>query len=111
MAIFGASVPSYQTSQMMCKLAVISLAPDLKLQECKILTFSSLILLFICEPFSSIYGSSKSCIVNFAFFEWNPFNLPRVVGWYHWNPQNCPKGALFRGYKNQEFFFKNQLKF
>ena len=43
--------------------------------------------------------SSKSCVVNFAFFAWNPFNLPRVIGWYHWNPQNRPKGALFRGYK------------
>ena len=39
-----------------------------------------------------------------------PFNLPRVVGWYNWNPQNRPKGALFRGTKNPEFFFKNQLK-
>ena len=29
--------------------------------------------------------TSKSCVVNFAFFAWNPFNLPRVVGWYHWN--------------------------
>ena len=42
-------------------------------------------------------------------FYGNPFNLPRVVGWYHWNPQNRPKGALFRGY--QKFFLKNQLKF
>ena len=32
--------------------------------------------------------TSKSCVVNFVFFAWNPFNLPRVVGWYHWNPQN-----------------------
>ena len=48
MAIVGASVLSYQTSQMMCKLAVISLAPDLKLPEYKILTFLSLILLFLC---------------------------------------------------------------
>ena len=55
-------------------------------------------------------GSSKSCVVNFAFFAWNPFNLPRVVGWYHWNPQNRPKGALFRGYKKSRIFFKKSLK-
>ena len=54
------------------------------------------------------YGSSKSCVVNFAFFAWNPFNLPRVVGWYHWNPQNRPKGALFRGYKkSRKILFKS----
>ena len=55
--------------------------------------------------------TSKSCVVNFAFFAWNPFNQPRVVGWYHWNPQNRPKGALFRGYKKSSIFLKNQLKF
>ena len=27
-------------------------------------------------------GSSKSCDVNFPLFAWNPFNLPRVVGWH-----------------------------
>ena len=53
---------------------------------------------------------SKSCVVNFAFFAWNPFNLPRVVGWYHWNPQNRPKGALFRGDKKSRIFFKKSLK-
>ena len=26
------------------------------------------------------WHTSKSCVVNFAFFAWNPFNLPRVVG-------------------------------
>ena len=51
------------------------------------------------------WHTSKSCVVNFAFFAWNPFNLPRVVGWYHWNPQNRPKGALFRGYKKSRIFF------
>ena len=55
-------------------------------------------------------GSSKSCVVNFAFFAWNPFNLPRVVRWYHWNPQNRPKGALFRGYKKSRIFFKKSVK-
>ena len=54
--------------------------------------------------------TSKSCVVNFAFFAWNPFNQPRVVGWYHWNPQNRPKGALFRGYKKSRIFFKKSLK-
>ena len=54
--------------------------------------------------------TSKSCVVNFAFFAWNPFNLPRVVGWYHWNPQNRPKGALFRGYKKSRIFFKKSVK-
>merc|ERR1711884_910642 len=54
--------------------------------------------------------TSKSCVVNFAFFAWNPFNLPRVVGWYHWNPQNCPKGALFRGDKKSRIFFKKSVK-
>ena len=53
--------------------------------------------------------TSKSCVVNFAFFAWNPFNLPRVVGWYHWNPQNRPKGALFRGYKkSRKILFKSR---
>ena len=52
--------------------------------------------------------TSKSCVVNFAFFAWNPFNLPRVVGWYHWNPQNRPKGALFRGdKKSSKILFKS----
>ena len=54
--------------------------------------------------------TSKSCVVNFAFFALNPFNLPRVVGWYHWNPQNRPKGALFRGYKKSRIFFKKSVK-
>ena len=48
MAIVGASVLSYQTSQMMCKVAAISLAPYHKLSKYKILTFFSLILLFLC---------------------------------------------------------------
>ena len=56
------------------------------------------------------WHTSKSCVVNFAFFAWNPFNLPRVVGWYHWNPQNRPKGALFRGYKKSRIFFKKSVK-
>ena len=63
------------------------------------------------EPFSAILPCFQIIIVNFAFFAWNPFNLPRVVGWYHWNPQNCPKGAFLGGTKNPEFFLKNQLKF
>ena len=54
--------------------------------------------------------TSKSCVVNFAFFASNPFNLPRVVGWYHWNPQNHPKGALFRRYKKSRIFFKKSVK-
>merc|ERR1712242_585349 len=66
----------------------------------------------ICQPertHSQLFcGSSKSCVVNFAFFAWNPFNLPRVAGWYHWNPQNRPKGALFRGYRKSRIFFLNQ---
>merc|ERR1712155_139709 len=54
------------------------------------------------------WHTSKSCVMNFAFFAWNPFNLPRVVGWYHWNPQNRPKGALFRGdKKSRKKLFKS----
>ena len=53
--------------------------------------------------------TSKSCVMNFAFFAWNPFNLPRVVGWYHWNPQNRQKGSLFRGYKkSRKILFKSR---
>ena len=62
------------------------------------------------EPFSAILPCFQVIIVNFAFFAWNPFNLPREVGWYHCNPQNRPKGALFRGYKKSRFFFKKSVK-
>ena len=69
--------------------------------------FSSLIRLLSVEWSHSqlFWHTSKSCVMNFAFFAWNPFNLPRVVGWYHWNLQNRPKGALFRGDKKSRIFF------
>ena len=44
--------------------------------------------------------TSKSCVVNFAFFAWNPFNLPRVVGWYHiGTPKIAQKGPFLGGTK------------
>ena len=55
--------------------------------------------------------TSKSCVVNFAFFAWNPFNLPRVVGWYHWNPQNRPNlqehMGLYESKDSKSFMYKH----
>ena len=54
------------------------------------------------------WPTSKSSVTNFAFFAWNPFNLPMKVSWYHWDPQ---KGPFLSGTKNNKKKSSSQPKF